>query len=43
MQELLKEFYVGYKNEVKTYKGYVLTGMDWSYFEIQYKKFKGKI
>ena len=34
MQESLKEFYIGYKNEVKTYKGYVLTGMDVSDFEI---------
>lgn len=34
MQESLKEFYVGYKNEVKTYKGYVLTGIDGSDFEI---------
>ena len=34
MQESLKEFYVGYKKEVKTYKGYVLTGIDGSDFEI---------
>lgn len=34
MQETLKEFYVGYQNEVKTYKGYVLTGIDGSDFEI---------
>lgn len=34
MQESLKEFYIGYKNEVKTYKGYVLTGIDGSDFEI---------
>ena len=33
-QESLKEFYIGYKNEVKTYKGYVLTGIDGSDFEI---------
>ena len=34
MQESLKEFYIRYKNEVKTYKGYVLTGIDGSDFEI---------
>lgn len=34
MQESLKEFYIGYKNEVKTYKDYVLTGIDGSDFEI---------
>lgn len=34
MQESLKEFYIGYKNEVKTYKGYLLTGIDGSDFEI---------
>lgn len=34
MKESLKEFYVGYKKEVKTYKGYVLTGIDGSDFEI---------
>lgn len=34
MQESLKEFYVGYKKEVKTYKGYVITGIDGSDFEI---------
>lgn len=34
MQESLKEFYCEYKNEVKTYKGYVLTGIDGSDFEV---------
>lgn len=34
MQESLKEFYIGYKKEVKTYKGYVITGIDGSDFEI---------
>lgn len=34
MQESLKEFYWEYKNEVKTYKGYVLTGIDGSDFEV---------
>lgn len=34
MQESLKEFYRKYKKEVKTYKGYVLTGIDGSDFEI---------
>ena len=34
LQESLKGFYIGYKNEVKTYKGYVLTGIDGSDFEI---------
>lgn len=47
IQESLKEFYVGYKNEVKTYKGYVLTGIDGSDFEIpntksSRKKYNGK-
>ena len=34
MQLSLKEFYTEYKNNVKTYKGYVLTGIDGSDFEI---------
>lgn len=34
MQNSLKEFYIGYQNEDKTYKGYVLTGIDGSDFEI---------
>lgn len=34
MQLSLKEFYTEYKNDVKTYKGYVLTGIDGSDFEI---------
>lgn len=34
MQLSLKEFYINYKKEVKTYKGYVLTGIDGSDFEI---------
>lgn len=34
MQISLKEFYINYKKEVKTYKGYVLTGIDGSDFEI---------
>lgn len=34
MQVSLKEFYIGYQNEVKTYKGYILTGIDGSDFEI---------
>ncbi len=34
MQVSLKEFYMGYQNEVKTYKGYILTGIDGSDFEI---------
>ena len=38
MQESLKEFYWEYKNEVKTYKGYVLTGIDGSDFEVQNTK-----
>lgn len=38
MQESLKEFYVGCKNEEKTYKGYVLTGIDGSDFEISNTK-----
>lgn len=46
-QESLKEFYVGYQKEVKTYKGYVLTGIDGSDFEIpntnkSRKKYNGK-
>lgn len=47
MQESLKEFYIGYKKEVKTCKGYVLTGIDGSDFEIpntkvSREKFNGK-
>lgn len=47
MQISLKEFYVGYKNNVKTYKGYVLTGIDGSDFEIpntkdSRKRYNGK-
>ena len=38
MQESLKEFYWEYKNEVKTYKGYVLTSIDGSDFEVQNTK-----
>lgn len=34
MQVSLKEFYIGYRDEVKTYKGYILTGIDGSDFEI---------
>lgn len=34
IQLLLKEFYKNYKKEVKTYKGYVLTAIDGSDFEI---------
>lgn len=34
MQLSLKEFYTEYRNNVKTYKGYVLTGIDGSDFEI---------
>ena len=34
MQLSLKEFYTEYKDNVKTYKGYVLTGIDGSDFEI---------
>ena len=34
MQEAVKEFYIEYKNEVKTYKGYILIGIDGSDFEI---------
>lgn len=34
MQVLLKEYYVTYKEEAKTYKGYILTGIDGSDFEI---------
>lgn len=34
MQLSLKEFYTEYKDKVKTYKGYVLTGIDGSDFEI---------
>lgn len=34
MQVSLKEFYIGYQSEVKTYKGYILTGIDGSDFEI---------
>ena len=48
MQESLKGFYIGYKDEVKTYKGYVLTGIDGSDFEIPNtitarKKYNGKL
>lgn len=47
MQLSLKKFYIGYRDEVKTYKGYVLTGIDGSDFEIpntksSRKKFNGK-
>lgn len=47
-QQSLKGFYIGYKNEVKTYKGYVLTGIDGSDFEIPNtitarKKYNGKL
>ncbi len=34
MQMLLKDFYTSYKKEVKTYKGYILTAIDGSDFEI---------
>jgi len=34
MQHSLKLFYMDFKNDVKTYKGYVLTGIDGSDFEI---------
>ena len=34
IQNSLKLFYIEFKNEVKTYKGYVLTGIDGSDFEI---------
>lgn len=34
MQLSIKEFYTEYKDNVKTYKGYVLTGIDGSDFEI---------
>lgn len=47
-QKSLKGFYIGYKNEVKTYKGYVLTGIDGSDFEIPNtitarRKYNGKL
>lgn len=47
-QDSLKSFYIDYKNEVKTYKGYVLTGIDGSDFEIPNtvvarKKYNGKL
>lgn len=48
MQNALKSFYIDYKNEVKTYKRYVLTGIDGSDFEIPNtisarKKYNGKL
>lgn len=48
MQDALKTFYIDYKSEVKTYKGYVLTGIDGSDFEIPNtinarKKYNGKL
>ena len=47
-QQALKSFYMDYKNEVKTYKGYVLTGIDGSDFEIPNtsaarKEYNGKL
>ena len=38
IQESLKDFYVNYKEEVKTYKGYVLLAVDGSDFEIPNSK-----
>lgn len=41
-QLTLKEFYQAYPKEVKTYKGYVLTGIDGSDFEIPNTKKQDK-
>lgn len=38
IQDSLREFYINYKDEVKTYKGYVLIGVDGSDFEIPNSK-----